>query len=73
MDIKAIKKSDVTKLCVPGFASQTKSVKFWSSYITPTSNPYNSQMSVNSSTIGASQGAATPLSLVFDAQGQSTI
>ncbi|EKB24551.1 hypothetical protein HMPREF1170_00816 [Aeromonas veronii AMC35] len=71
--IKAVKKSDVTKQCVPGFASQTKSVKFWSSYITPTSNPYNSQMSVNSSTIGASQGAATPLSLVFDAQGQSTI
>ncbi|HHJ4200070.1 DUF6701 domain-containing protein [Aeromonas veronii] len=71
--IKAVKKSDVTKLCVPGFASQTKSVKFWSSYITPASNPYNSQMSVNSSTIGASQGTATPLSLAFDAQGQSTI
>lgn len=71
--IKAVKKSDVTKLCVPGFASQTKSVKFWSSYITPASNPYNSQMSVNSSTIGASQGAATPLSLAFDSQGQSSI
>ncbi|MGL4924290.1 MAG: DUF6701 domain-containing protein [Aeromonas veronii] len=71
--IKAVKKSDVTKQCVPGFASQTKNVKFWSSYITPASNPYNSQMSVNSSTIGANQGAATPLSLVFDAQGQSTI
>ncbi|MFQ1690369.1 DUF6701 domain-containing protein [Aeromonas veronii] len=71
--IKAIKKSDVTKLCVPGFASQTKSVKFWSSYISPTGNPYNSQMSVNSSAIGASQGAATPLSLAFNDQGQSTI
>ncbi|KAE9633055.1 DUF6701 domain-containing protein [Aeromonas veronii] len=71
--IKAIKKSDVTKLCVPGFASQTKSVKFWSSYISPTGNPYNSQMSVNSSAIGASQGAATPLSLAFNEQGQSTI
>ncbi|PTT47957.1 DUF6701 domain-containing protein [Aeromonas sp. HMWF016] len=71
--IKAVKKSDVTKLCVPGFASQTKSVKFWSSYITPVSNPYNSQISVNSSAIGASQGAATPLSLAFDAQGQSSI
>ena len=71
--IKAVKKSDVTKQCVPGFASQTKSVKFWSSYISPTSNPYNSQMSVNSSAIGASQGTATPLSLAFDAQGQSTI
>ncbi|ATY82952.1 MSHA biogenesis protein MshQ [Aeromonas veronii] len=71
--IKAVKKSDVTKLCVPGFASQTKSVKFWSSYISPASNPYNSQMSVNSSAIGASQGAATPLSLAFNDQGQSTI
>ncbi|MFM5238455.1 DUF6701 domain-containing protein [Aeromonas veronii] len=71
--IKAIKKSDVTKLCVPGFASQTKSVKFWSSYISPTGNPYNSQMSVNSSAIGASQVAATPLSLAFNDQGQSTI
>ncbi|ELI6431766.1 MSHA biogenesis protein MshQ [Aeromonas salmonicida subsp. salmonicida] len=71
--IKAVKKSDVTKQCVPGFASQTKNVKFWSSYISPTSNPYNSQMSVNSSAIGASQGAATPLSLAFDDQGQSTM
>ncbi|MFB2828051.1 DUF6701 domain-containing protein [Aeromonas jandaei] len=71
--IKAVKKSDVTKQCVPGFASQTKSVKFWSSYITPASNPYNSQIIVNSSAIGASQGAATPLSLAFDSQGQSTI
>ncbi|MGL4918899.1 MAG: DUF6701 domain-containing protein [Aeromonas allosaccharophila] len=71
--IKAVKKSDVTKQCVPGFASQTKSVKFWSSYISPASNPYNSNMSVNNSVLGTSQGTATPLSLVFDAQGQSTI
>ncbi len=71
--IKAVKKSDVTKQCVPGFASQTKSVKFWSSYISPASNPYNSNMSVNTSVLGTSQGAATPVSLAFDAQGQSTI
>ncbi|KRW50612.1 MSHA biogenesis protein MshQ [Aeromonas allosaccharophila] len=73
LTIKAVKKSDVTKQCVPGFASQTKSVKFWSSYISPASNPYNSNMSVNNSVLGTSQGTATPLSLVFDAQGQSTI
>lgn len=71
--IKAVKKSDVTKQCVPGFASQTKSVKFWSSYISPASNPYNSNMSVNNSVLGTSQGAATPVSLAFDAQGQSTM
>lgn len=71
--IKAVKKSDVTKQCVPGFASQTKSVKFWGSYISPASNPYNSNMSVNNSVLGTSQGAATPVSLAFDAQGQSTM
>lgn len=71
--IKAVKKSDVTKLCVPGFASQSKSIKFWGSYISPASNPYNSNMSVNNSVLGTSQGTAVSVSLAFDAQGQSTI
>lgn len=71
--IKAVKKSDLTQQCVPGFASQSKSIKFWSSYLLPNSNNYNSKMSVNSSVIGTSLGTATPVSLMFDAQGQSTI
>ncbi|MGR1199545.1 DUF6701 domain-containing protein [Aeromonas hydrophila] len=71
--IKAVKKSDVTKQCVPGFANQSKSVKFWSSYVSPASNNYNSRMSVNNSVIGTSQGNATALSLSFDAQGQSSM
>ncbi|HHQ4456938.1 TPA: DUF6701 domain-containing protein [Aeromonas hydrophila] len=71
--IKAVKKSDVTKLCVPGFANQNKSIKFWSSYISPTSNNFNSGMSVNNNLIGSSQANATAFSLNFDAQGQSTI
>ncbi|HAT05901.1 MAG TPA: MSHA biogenesis protein MshQ [Aeromonas salmonicida] len=71
--IKAVKKSDVTKQCVPGFASQSKSIKFWGSYISPTSNLSNSKISVNSSVLGTSQGTAVPVSLAFDAQGQSTI
>ncbi|UCM63709.1 MSHA biogenesis protein MshQ [Aeromonas hydrophila] len=71
--IKAVKKSDVTKQCVPGFANQIKSVKFWSSYVSPASNIYNSRMSVNNSVIGTSQGNATALSLSFDAQGQSSM
>ncbi|WP_250895115.1 DUF6701 domain-containing protein, partial [Aeromonas dhakensis] len=50
--IKAVKKSDVTKQCVPGFANQSKSIKFWSSYVSPASNIYNSRMSVNNSVIG---------------------
>ncbi|MDM5100895.1 MSHA biogenesis protein MshQ [Aeromonas salmonicida] len=71
--IKAVKKSDVTKQCVPGFASQSKSIKFWGSYISPASNPYNSNMSVNNSVLGTSQGTAVSVSLAFDAQGQSTM
>ncbi|WP_323885139.1 DUF6701 domain-containing protein [Aeromonas hydrophila] len=71
--IKAVKKSDVTKQCVPGFANQSKSVKFWSSYVSPTSNNYNSKISVNSSVIGTDLGSATLVPLAFDAQGQSTI
>ncbi|MFA7825904.1 DUF6701 domain-containing protein [Aeromonas dhakensis] len=71
--IKAVKKSDVTKQCVPGFANQSKSIKFWSSYVSPASNIYNNRMSVNNSVIGTSQGNATALSLSFDAQGQSSM
>ncbi|WP_323945774.1 DUF6701 domain-containing protein [Aeromonas hydrophila] len=71
--IKAVKKSDVTKQCVPGFANQSKSVKFWSSYVSPASNSFNSGMSVNNTLIGSSQGNATAFSLNFDAQGQSSI
>ena len=71
--IKAVKKSDVTKLCVPGFANQSKSVKFWSSYVSPASNNFSSGISVNNTLIGTSQGNATAFSLNFDAQGQSTI
>ncbi|MFU1554692.1 MULTISPECIES: DUF6701 domain-containing protein [Aeromonas] len=71
--IKAVKKSDLTQQCVPGFASQSKIIKFWSSYLLPNSNNYNSKMSVNSSVIGTSLGTATPVSLMFDAQGQSSM
>ncbi len=71
--IKAVKKSDTTQQCVPGFASQTKSIKFWSGYINPSTNPYNSQMTLNSNVLGTSQASATSVSLQFDAQGQSSI
>lgn len=71
--IKAVKTSDVTKQCVPGFASQSKSVKFWGSYISPNSNISNSKISVNNNVLGAGQETAVPVSLAFDAQGQSTM
>ncbi|GAB3241405.1 MSHA fimbrial biogenesis protein MshQ [Pseudaeromonas pectinilytica] len=71
--IKAVKKSDTTQQCVPGFASQAKIIKFWSGYINPSANPYNSQVMLNSNVLGTSQASATSVSLQFDAQGQSSI
>lgn len=71
--IKAVKKSDVTKQCVPGFASQSKSIKLWGSYISPNSNLSNSKISVNNNVLGTGQGTAVPVSLAFDAEGQSTM
>ncbi|MGN5139072.1 DUF6701 domain-containing protein [Aeromonas sp. 164P] len=41
--IKAVKKSEATRQCVPGFANQTKRIKFWSGYISPVSLPFDAQ------------------------------
>lgn len=73
--IKAVKKDDSTKQCVPGFASTSKTLNFWSDYIDPvaTGRPVSRQVSVNSTAIGLSSTEATPLTLAFDAQGQATL
>ncbi|PJG58155.1 DUF6701 domain-containing protein [Aeromonas cavernicola] len=71
--IKAVRKNDVTKQCVPGFANQRKSLKFWSSYLQPNSNPYNSRMTLNSTSLGTSLASATTVPLDFDGQGQATV
>lgn len=73
--LKAVKKDDSTKQCVPGFASTSKTLNFWSDYIDPvaTGRPVSRQVSVNSTAIGLSSTEATPLTLAFDAQGQATL
>ena len=73
--VKAVKKDDSTKQCVPGFASTNKTLNFWSDYIDPvaTGRPASRQLSVNGSAIGLTSATATPLTLAFDAQGQATL
>lgn len=73
--VKAVKKDDSTKQCVPGFASTSKTLNFWSDYIDPVAagRPVSRQVSVNSTPIGLTSATATPLTLAFDAQGQATL
>ena len=73
--IKAVKKDDATQQCVPGFASVSRTLRFWSSYISPstTVNPANPTVTVNGSAVGASFAAAVPIPLAFDATGQATL
>ncbi|WP_429079931.1 DUF6701 domain-containing protein [Aeromonas bivalvium] len=71
--MKAVKKDDASQQCVPGFADVSKPVSFWSSYVSPTSNPFGSKVTVNDSAIGTSQAAATTSNLSFDAKGETTL
>tara|TARA_R110001583_G_scaffold76956_2_gene210083 strand:+ start:6507 stop:9551 length:3045 start_codon:yes stop_codon:yes gene_type:complete len=73
--IQAVKKSDASEACIPAFASVTKSLDVWSDYISPNSvgRPVSWPVAVNGVSIGGSSGTATPISLVFDATGASTL
>lgn len=71
--MKAVKKDDASQQCVPGFADVSKPVSFWSSYVSPTSNPFGSKVTVNDSAITTSQAAATASNLSFDAKGETTL
>lgn len=73
IDIFAVKKSDSSTQCVPTFASVSKTVNFWSQYVTPTSADIVAAQSVavNNTNIGKSDLNITPLTLFFDNQGKA--
>jgi len=73
--IKAVKKDDSTKQCVPGFASVSRTLNFWSSYISPstTVNTANPTVTVNGTAVGASAAAPVSIPLAFDSAGQATL
>lgn len=73
--VKAVKKDDSTKQCVPGFASVSRTLNFWSSYISPntTANPAKPTVTVNGTAVGASAAAPVSIPLAFDSAGQATL
>ncbi|WP_245798222.1 DUF6701 domain-containing protein [Vibrio ostreicida] len=72
--IKAVKQSDNSQQCVPSFASVSKNLDFWSSYLDPLSNEIigTPQVLIESSAIGASEAAATSRSITFNSSGESS-
>lgn len=73
VSISAVKKSDSTLQCVPTFASTTKNVDFWSTYIEPTTLISGQSVTVNATAVGKQSSAATTLALAFDAEGKADI
>ncbi|RBP79859.1 MSHA biogenesis protein MshQ [Shewanella putrefaciens] len=71
--VKAVKKSDVTKQCVPSFQSQTKTLNFWSSYQTPSAPISPKAVTINNMVIGTSSASPTSVNLLFDTNGQASI
>lgn len=73
VQLKAVKKDNDTQRCVPGFASVSKPVSFWSDYVSPASNPFGSKVTINGSAIATSQATAVTSNLSFDANGETTL
>ncbi|PKG74940.1 MSHA biogenesis protein MshQ [Shewanella sp. GutCb] len=73
--VNAVKKDDVTKQCIAGFANETKSVTFWSHYTDPNSGTKKVKVKSDTTEIdaGLSSTTAVPLNLTFNAQGQAII
>ncbi len=73
--VKAVKKDDSTKQCVPGFASVNRTLNFWSSYISPstTVNTAKPTVTVNGTAVGANAAAPVSIPLAFDSAGQATL
>jgi len=71
VSIQAVRLDDATQTCIAagGFAGQTKTVNFWSSYLIPGTG--STALSVNGAPVsGAAPG--TGVSLTFDASAQSS-
>ncbi|WP_370293544.1 DUF6701 domain-containing protein, partial [Thalassolituus sp.] len=73
--IAAVRKDDVTQQCVPAFSSVTRALTLWTDYLDP--GPVGRVASlaaeVNSTPVGISAGTAVPVSLPFDAQGETQV
>ena len=73
--LKAVRKSDTSQQCVPAFKDVTRSVAFWSDYITPdaTARPVSWPISVNGTDAGLTTATAKSVDLAFNSQGQANM
>ncbi|HEX5792341.1 MAG TPA: DUF6701 domain-containing protein, partial [Rheinheimera sp.] len=73
--LSAVRKDNASQQCVPAFANVTRSVAFWSDYITPDSNgrPVSWSVQVNNTHVGQTEAGQQTLALAFNAQGQANI
>ncbi|WP_337970829.1 DUF6701 domain-containing protein [Vibrio navarrensis] len=72
--ITAVKTSDDSLQCVPEFANVDKTIKFWSSYISPDSSSVvgSPAVSINTADIGNSQALVSEIEMSFNASGEAS-
>ncbi|MFV0595620.1 DUF6701 domain-containing protein [Shewanella sp.] len=71
--IKAVKKSDVTQECTPGFQNQTKSLNFWSTNIIPSVLLSPQPVTINGQMLSNASTSTLPIELLFDTKGQAVM
>ncbi|MEI6859779.1 MAG: DUF6701 domain-containing protein [Shewanella sp.] len=74
LEITAVKINEADLLCVPTFQGVSKSLNFWSDYISPggADRPASLPVFIDDIAIGQSALAATPVILAFDNVGKAT-
>lgn len=73
LTVTAVRKSDNSAACVPAFASVSRPVQFWSTYLDPdaATQAGSRTVAVGGSAISASSASPTTLTLSFNASGQA--
>ncbi|GAB2909767.1 DUF6701 domain-containing protein [Rheinheimera gaetbuli] len=73
--LSAVRKDNASQQCVPAFANVSRSVAFWSDYITPdaTGRPVSLPVIVNNQNAGLTEANRQSQTLAFNGQGQASI
>lgn len=69
----AVRKDNMSQLCVPSFQKQTKRITFWSDYNVPATNLFGSQIRIDKTAIATTAGAPTAMDLYFNELGETTL
>lgn len=73
--IKAVRKDNASKACVPSFQNTDKGIKLWSEYVDPGSSnrPASLFMAVDGQAIGQSEAQGQVTDLAFNNSGEASI